>query len=197
MRKGEFLEELEHKLKGLPRKDIDNRISFYNEMLNDLMDDGLTEEEAINHLGSVDSIIEEIAEETSLAKLVKEKVRPKRKLKTWEIILIILGFPIWLPLLLTAFILALVAYLLIWVLVIVVYTVETALVVGSVGAFIAFFIYLFNGEFNLLCLGASILAAGASILLFFVAKIVTKLTIKLSKKILTKIKTAFIKKGSK
>ncbi len=37
-----------------------------------------------------------------LAKIVKEKIKPKHELKAWEVILIILGSPVWIPLLITA-----------------------------------------------------------------------------------------------
>ena len=108
MTKQEFLTALREKLQGLPQKDVDERISFYEEMINDRIDDGKTEEEAVADIGSVDLIVEEIARDTSLVKLVKEKITPKREIKAWEIVLLVLGFPLWFPLALTALILALV-----------------------------------------------------------------------------------------
>ena len=145
----------------------------------------------------MDEIVNEIAKETPLVKLVKEKVKPKRALKAWEIVLIIVCFPIWFPLALTALILALVAYLLVWILVLVSYSVELALTVSALGAFTAFWLYLFNGQVNFITLGASIMCAGAAILLFFGCIGATKITIKLSKNIMTGIKSAFIRKGKK
>lgn len=40
MKKEEFLAELRSKLSGLPKEDIDNRIEFYNEMIEDRIDEG-------------------------------------------------------------------------------------------------------------------------------------------------------------
>ena len=195
MNKQEFLSSLRARLKGLPKEDIDERINFYEEMINDRIDDGKSEEEAVADIGTVDQIIEEIARETPLVKLVKEKITPKRKLRVWEIILLVLGFPLWFPLALTAVILALVFYLLIWVLVIVCYSVEFALVVSSFGALVAFFAYLFSGGgFNIMCLGISIMSAGGAFLFVFACYGSTKGTLKLSKLILTKIKMLFINK---
>lgn len=195
MYKNEFLTELRNRLQGLPQDDLDNRINFYEEMINDRMDEGKSEEEAVAEIGSVDEVVTQIASETPLLKLVKEKAKPKRTLKVWEIILIILGFPLWFPLLITAFVLCLVAYILIWTLVIVVYSVELSFIVTSIAGLVAFFVYLFAGQFNLIPLAAAIMCAGGAVLLYFGCTEVTKLTIKLSKNIVLKIKTAFIRKG--
>ena len=195
MLKNEFLTELRNRLQGLPKDELDNRINFYEEMINDRMDEGKSEEEAVAEIGSVDEVVTQIASETPLMKLVKEKTKPSRALKVWEIILIILGFPLWLPLLITAFVLLLVAYILIWVLVIVTYSVEFALIVSVFAGLVAFFASLFSGQFNLLPLATTIMCAGGAILLFFGCVGATKLTIKLSKTIVLKIKTAFIRKG--
>ena len=192
MNKKDFLNELESKLVGLPKEDISDRIDFYSEMIDEKVHEGKSEEEVIKELGSTDDIVKEIAYEIPLTKLVKQKVKPKRQLKAWEIVLIILGFPLWLPLVLVAFILCLVAYLLIWVLVIVTYVVETALIVGSVATLVAFFL---SGA-NIIYLGMSLMFAGGALLLVFGCIGATKLTLKLSKKILIKIKTSFMKKGN-
>ena len=197
MNKEEFLNALRNKLVGLPEADVEDRISFYQEMIEDRIDEGKSEEEAINEIGSADDIVKEIAKDTPLAKLVKEKVRPKRSLRAWEIVLIALGFPLWFPLVVTAFVLALVAYLLIWVWVLVVYTVEISLVTAGAGGFIIFLAYLANGNFNLTALGASIMSLGGAILLIFGCIGITKGTIKLSRSIVIGIKSAFIKKGRK
>ena len=197
MNKEEFLNALRNKLVGLPEADVEDRISFYQEMIEDRIDEGKSEEEAINEIGSADDIVKEIAKDTPLAKLVKEKVRPKRSLRAWEIVLIALGFPLWFPLVVTAFVLALVAYLLIWVWVLVVYTVEISLATAGAGGFIIFPAYLANGNFNLTALGASIMSLGGAILLIFGCIGITKGTIKLSRSIVIGIKSTFIKKGRK
>lgn len=195
MNKKEFIEELRARLSGLPKDDLENRLSFYEESINDRMDEGKSEEEAIKDLGTVEEIVNQVAEETSLVKLVKEKVTPKRKIKGWEIALIICGFPLWFPLVLTGLILLFVGYLLTWVFTIVAYVIEGSFAVVSVAGLIAFFAYLFGGEFNLLPLGASIACLGAAILFAFVCYCITKGNIKLSKNIFIWIKRRFMRKG--
>ena len=195
MRKQEFLDELRNRLRGLPKDDLDERIAFYDEMIEDRIDDGKTEEGAVADIGTVDEVVDDIARDTPLAKLVKEKIKPKRKIKAWEIVLIALAFPIWFPVLLVATVLCLVAYILLWVLVIVCYAVEISLIAASIGGMVAFLILLFQGEFSLLYLAIAILAAGVSVLMFFGCWYITKGTIKLHQKIFTSIKRRIMNKG--
>lgn len=199
MTKKEFLSELRSKLQGLPPEDIDERVSFYEEMINDRMDEGKTEEEAVAEIGSVEDVVREIAKDTPLVKLVKEKMKPRRRIRAWEIVLIVLGFPLWFPLLITALVLIMVFWILVWVLVIVTYTVEIALSAASVAGVVAFMAYFLNGEMNYTAIGASIMCAGAAILFVFACIGATKGSIALTKGIITGIKMLFIgkKKGDK
>ena len=191
-----FLNSLREKLKGLSPEDIEDRISFYYEMIDDMMDEGKTEEEAVAEIGSVDDVVYEIAQDTPLAKLVKERIKPKRKFAAWEIVLLVLGFPLWFPLALTAAILCLVFYILFWVLVIVAYAVEASLIIGSIAFLIAGFANLVSGGPALATFGIALLCGGGGALFFFPCWYVTKGTIKVHKKVFTKIKAKFIKKGA-
>lgn len=194
MTKQEFLDALRKYLTGLPQDEIEERISFYSEMIDDEVADGKSEEEVIEQIGSIDDVVMEIAGGIPLVKLVKEKIKPKRKLKAWEIVLLILGFPLWFPLLLTGLILALVFYLLIWILVIVSYAVEASMIVASVGALVVFIASLAGGQFNLISLGISIMCAGGAGLFLFVCYWATKGTLKFTKFLSRKIKQSFIRK---
>lgn len=197
MYKYEFLTALREQLVGLPKEDIEERISFYEEMINDRMDEGKSEEEAVAEIGTVDDVVREIAGDTKLVKLVKEKVKPKRSLRGWEIAIIIGSFPFWLPIVIVSFVLALVGFILIWTLVIVTYTVETALWAGSIIYGIAFFMSFVNGAPNYSLLGMSIMALGGALLMIFGCYGSTKLTIGLSRRMMIGIKSAFIRRGGK
>lgn len=195
MSKEEFLKELDLHLQGLPSDDRKERILFYEEMIIDRVEEGKTEEEAINELGGIEKVVGDIANETPLVTLVKEKVKPKRQLKAWEIILIILGFPLWFPLVLVFVLLCLLLYLLIWVGVIVVYAIEVGFGAGAVGSLILFFANLGGGEFSITYFGSFFMMIGAAILFIFACYGVTLGTIKLSKLTIRNIKSAFLKKG--
>ena len=96
MNKQEFLLQLRNGLSGLPKEDIEERVAFYNEMIEDQIEDGLSEEEAVSSIGEVDTVVKQIIADIPLSKLAKKRIRPEKDLKTREIILLILGFPLWL-----------------------------------------------------------------------------------------------------
>lgn len=60
MTKQEFLAELRRGLSGLPQNDIEERLNFYSEMIDDRMEEGLSEQEAVDGIGSVDSVVSQI-----------------------------------------------------------------------------------------------------------------------------------------
>ena len=60
MDKAQFLEELKRRLSGLPQSELEERLLFYSEMIDDRVEDGLTEEEAVAGIGSVDALVEQI-----------------------------------------------------------------------------------------------------------------------------------------
>ena len=99
MRKQEFIFELWKKLSDLPKGEVEERLSFYSEMIDDRMEDGLPEEEAVSEIGSPDEIAAQIMGDIPLSKIVKEKIKPKRKLSALEIVQLVVGFPLSFPLL--------------------------------------------------------------------------------------------------
>ena len=195
MYKYEFLTALREQLVGLPKEDIEERISFYEEMINDRMDEGKSEEQAVAEIGTVEEVVKQIASETNFVKLVVHKMTPKRSLRGWEVALIIATFPFWLPLVITSFVLAFVGFILIWTLVIVTYTVEASLWAGSALSGVSFVMSYLNGETNYMMLGMCIMALGGALLMIFGCYGSTKLTIGLIKRMMIGIKSAFIRKG--
>lgn len=197
MTKKVFLDSLREKLNGLPKLDVEERISYYEEMIYDIMDEGKSEEEAVAEIGTVDQVIYEIAQETPLVKLVKEKIKRKERIKAWQIVLICLTFPIWLPIAIVLVALALVLYILFWVGVIVSYAFEVSLIVCSIAGIVVFFGYLFSGDFSLAPLGVAMLTGGLAVMMFFGCYWATRGTITLHKKLFGAIKAAIIKKGER
>lgn len=194
MSKNEFLKELESRLNGLPSEDIKERVAFYEEMINDRLEEGKSEEEALKEIGTVDEIVEQITKETPLVKLVKERVKPKRRIQAWEIVLIAAGFPLWLPLLITALVLIMVAYILVWTLVIVTYTVEIATSIAGLVAIIAGAAAFFSGAhwYGVGLAAGGVMCIGFSILFIFACIGATKASIALTKAIILSIKKKFV-----
>lgn len=197
MNKVEFFALLRQELAGLPKDEVDERCSFYEEIINDKMDEGKTEEEAISELDSVQTIVESIANETSLVKLVKDRYKPKRRLNTWEVVLLILGFPLWFPLLVTGFVLTVVFYTLTWLISIIAVTVEGALVVYGFGSIISYIASVIDGNTNLMMLGMGLMGIGGAILFIFVTIAAFKLNVLISKGLFLAIKKSFMRRESK
>lgn len=196
MKKVDYLNELRKRLTGLPQEDIDDRVSFYGEMIDDRIEEGLSEEEAIESIGSIESIIAQTMSETPLTKLVKEKIRPKRDLKAWEIILLVLGAPLWIPVVLGAIICILALYFTIWVFIASVYVVDLCLA-GSVFASLAgIFVYLksLNVAGALFAFGSGLAMAGLAIILLIGCIWLTKCLIRFTGSGLLGVKTSFVGK---
>ena len=88
MNKQELLEALRAKLNGLPQEDIDEACDYYSEIIDDRMEEGLNEAEAVSALGPIDQIAAQIMAGASLPKLVRAKAAPSRPLSPREIILL-------------------------------------------------------------------------------------------------------------
>ena len=60
MNKTEFVLALAERLPFMPRDEIEERAAFYFEIVDDLMEEGLSEEEAFAQIDSIDSIVEQM-----------------------------------------------------------------------------------------------------------------------------------------
>lgn len=196
MNKAQFLDELRRRLSGLPQSDLEERLQFYGEMIDDRLEDGLTEAEAVAGIGSVDEVVEQIMADIPLSKLVKEKVRRRRGLKAWEIVLLVLGSPVWLPLGIAAFAVGLSVYITVWAVLISIWAVDLSLAVCAVGGLAAAVLYLTRGfpAGAGMMLGAAICCAGLAIGLFVGCRALTRELLRLTKKMLLGMKTMFMGK---
>lgn len=196
MNKSEFLAALREKLNGVPEDDINKSLDFYAEMIDDRVEDGMSEEEAVEALGSMEEIIAQILSEVSLPKLVKEKVKPKQALKVWEVVLLVLGAPIWVPIVLALCSVVLSAYLAVWMMIISLYVLDLSVALSGLALIGLAFGALIQSNFAVfgMMFGCGLILMGLSVLLFFGFNLVTKGILWLSKKILIGIKGLFIKK---
>ncbi|MBQ7408454.1 MAG: DUF1700 domain-containing protein [Clostridia bacterium] len=196
MKKSEFLQALKNKLKGLPKQEVEERINFYSEMIDDRVEEGQSEEQAVLDIGSVDQIAAQIIADIPFSKIAKERVRPKRALGVWEIILLVVGSPIWLSLAVAAFAVILSLYLVLWVIDIALWSVFLSFAVCAVcGVIAGVFLVIFGNKAagGALC-GSGFICAGLTVLIFFGCKAVTVGSVMLTKKIALSIKKSLIKK---
>lgn len=196
MDKQAFLTALRSGLSGLPQDDIEERLTFYGEMIDDRMEEGLSEEEAVAAIGEVSEIVRQAVADTPLAKIAKERIRPKRRLKTWEIVLLALGSPIWLSLAIAAAAVLFAVIVSLWSIILSLWAVFASLAVSAVAAVPtgAFFAVGGHGAAGLAMLSAGLVCAGLTILLFFGCMGAMKGILRLTKKITLWTKDRFIKK---
>lgn len=194
MNKQAFAKALEQRLSGLPRPERRERISFYLEMIDDRMEEGRDEEDAVADVGTVDEIVAQILADTPLAGLVKEKIKPDRRLKTWQILLLALGSPLWLAFAIVALALLITLYAVLWSLVAAVWAVFASFAVAGPGGVMIGVLFSLGGYMpaGLATVAAGAVCAGLSIFLFFAGLAATKGAAILSRLIVLGIKKCFM-----
>ncbi len=196
MNKIAFLLSLHKELSGLPQNEVEERLSFYSEMIEDRMEEGLSEEEAVAAVGSVEEIAAQIVADIPLTKIAKEKIKPKRRLNAWEVVLLVLGSPVWLSLLIAAFAVIFSLYISLWAVIVSLWAAFGALVGGAMGG-VAGGIGLAIGGKGLAAvplISAGLVCAGLAILLCLGCKAATKGTVQLTRKIAIGIKMRCLRK---
>lgn len=197
MNKREFLAQLREGLSWLSQRDMEERVTFYGEMIDDRTEEGLSEEEAVNAIGSASEIVSQIIADTPLPVLVKEKIKPKRKRGAWEIVLLALGSPLWLSLLIAAFAVAFSLYVSLWAVVISLWAVAVSFFGCFIGGVVAGIAYICCGNtlsgFAMLATG--VVCAGFAIFVFCACRVSTKGVVMLTKELCFAIKRCFIGKG--
>lgn len=195
MNKAEFLNSLIKALLGLPKDEVKKSIDYYCEMIDDAVENGEDEQEVIARLGNIDEIAEKIINETPIRKFVQEDIK-QRKMQTATLVLLIVGSPVWFPILIAFFAVAFALYVSIWAIIVSVFAVFAALALSGVTLIVAspFFISV-NPAKALLSFGFGLVSVGLAAFIFFAALICAKLTIRFTVFIGRKIKDRFIKKG--
>ncbi len=135
MTKSEFLGSLENELKGIP--DYERIVDYYREMIEDRMEDGMSEGDAVANLDSIDSIRDRLIGETPLPKIINAKA--SRPISSLNVVLLIIGFPVWFPLLLSAGVVIFSLLVVAAALVFSFYAIVFALAFGGIVGFIAAF----------------------------------------------------------
>ena len=199
MRKQDFIKELRINLSFLPKEEIEDRISFYSELIDDKIEEGLKEEDAIKSIGNVNEIVDQIINDMPLSKIAKDKIKPKRKLSALEVTLIIIGSPIGLSRLLSLVAVLFSLYIVGWSVVISIWAIFISLISALVAGIALTIISLFSNSalVALSYLGATLIILGLTILMHYVCKIMTKVYIKLTKLIVLSIKKKMLKRGEK
>lgn len=196
MTKEAFLGELRTRLYGLRQDDMEDRLSYYNELIEERMAYGMSEEEALANIGTMDAIVDQIMSEIPLSMLVKDKVKPRRKISAGLIALLVLGFPIWFPLLVAIVAILFSLYVVLWALVICLYAVSMVPIGAMLGVFVCALTFLKNGSLGgaLMFFGGGCICAALTIVWFFGCTCMARAVLTLAEKFFLGIKTSFVGK---
>lgn len=196
MTKIQFLLDLNNALTDLPRADVEERLGFYSEMIEDRMEDGLSEEQAVSSVGGIEEIAAQIRSELSVANPPAAEPAPKKSNRTATIIALILGSPIWISLLIAAFSVVFSLFVVVWSAVISFWAVFVSLAACALcGLFCGSFLAISSGISGVALIGAGIICAGLAIFLFFGCRAMTKGVAILTKRLALWIGKCFEGKG--
>ncbi len=193
MNRADFLSELRRCLAQMPEAERERQLAYYDELLSDMLEDGMTEAEAVEHLGSPAKIAQELLTELPLSTLVKTRVRAAGKPSALNILLLVLGFPLWFPLLLSFAAILLAVVIVLWALVLSFGAVVLALGLTALAAPIGLFVNTVTAS-PLLLIGAALVAGGLCVLGFLALRPLCRGMGKLCGQMGKWIKSWFIKK---
>ena len=195
MTKADFLQLLERALMQLSEEERQKNLEYYSELLDDMMEEGMTEAEATAKLGSPAQIAQNILQEMPLSKLVSTRMKPKSGWTPLAIVLAVVGSPVWVPLLLACGAIVLALFVSIWALGFAAVAVVIGLAVAVVAApIIAIRAAILTLPLGLLLLGAGLVLLGLCVLGGLMAVELCKLLWQLTVWLAHQIKGLFIRK---
>ena len=195
MNKLQFLSALRECLTGFPPEEAERTLAFYAEGIDDRVEDGIPEEEAVAAMGSPETIAQELAATLPFGTIMRERVRAGGV----PLVLLILGAPLWLPLLLAGAVIVFSIYLVFWVLGIVAFAVVLALAITAGGLLVYGVGRCFALGFypSLMVFGLALIAAGLTLLLLPLPGKISKGLFRLSRRFGRRLKSRLLKGGRK
>lgn len=195
MTKLDFLYELRAALSTLPREDIERYVDYYSEMISDRTEDGMSEEEAVADIGNASEIAQKILGDTPKKEAPKEIKRERRMDWPW-IVLIVLGFPLWFSVLVSAFAVVISLFASLFSVVVSLWSVVAALWGTALGGIVLgiALLALQNVPAGLALVGIAVFSIGLSIFAVYGCKAVTKGAVALVKMTAKGIKRLFVRK---
>lgn len=195
MSKADFLRLLERALAQLSEEERQKNLEYYSELLDDMMEEGMTEAEATAKLGSPSQIAQSILQEMPLSKLVSTRVKPRSGWTPLAIVLAVVGSPVWVPLLLVGVAVVLALFVSIWALGFAAIAVVIGLAVAVVAApIIAIRAAAMTLPLGLMLLGAGLVLLGLCVLGGLMTVELCKLLWQLTVWLCHKVKGLFIRK---
>ena len=195
MTKIQFLSELEYRLKSLPDGEIRESLDYYEEMIDERVEEGMYEEYAVAVIGSPKQVADKILSEASLISIIKGRAKNKQ-FGAWGWTLIILGSPIWLALLVSALAVVISLYAVFWGVWISLIASAVAICASSLGGVVLAGVSFWqaNSGAGIFFIGATAMLLGFGVLAVCGCGYLLKSILWISKKTWLTIKSWFVKK---
>lgn len=188
MNQTEFFTQLEKELYFQKIEEPHTYITYYKEMIADYLEDGFSEDEAIQKLGTINEIIETLKLEAS------NQSKNNFEKKPMTIFLLILGAPLWGAILLSIISILCSGIIILWCIPLILGSLSFA---GLITGFVSLAGASFNTGFYYIItqLGVGIFSSGFGIFLLIGTIYSIKIVIDLSKKVVVLLTNIFSKKG--
>lgn len=192
MNKTDFLEALKKGLKDYSSNEIAQYTDYYSEMIDDRIEEGLSEEEAVADVGTPEAAVAQIKTENPITNRKKERA----PLKTWQIVLIAVGSPIWLSLLIAALSMVFSLFAIICSAIISLYAGAVSLAACGIAGVLALIPMLINANVagGIMFVGIGLICAGLSIISFLGLNKLTKRLVSLLKNFFRWVQLRFFSK---
>ncbi len=176
MRKQEFLNRLRARIYVLPTREREERLNFYSEMIDDKMEEGLSEQEAVASVGSIEEIAAQLLEEAPLSNREKRNAGRQGNFERGKNVLLIVGSPVWVPLAIAAAAIVFSLFAVLWAGILSIWAAfaavtavaPAAVIIGAIDAIMT------SVPTGLVLIGGGVFCAGLAIFLFFGCLAATK-----------------------
>lgn len=179
MTKKEFLVELSNSLNKNQIADAQSYVADYSELIDDKVDNGQPVAEALASLGPIEEIVSQIRKAEGIAarpKVIIERKQMRLSTKILLSILLVLGAPLWGPLLGVALVLLVLVYSLLWIAPFVAAVIGTSFIGAGGFGLIASLVAMIKATFafGLFQLGMSLVLLGGGIFAIMLAWYLSK-----------------------
>lgn len=202
MSREEYISQLREKLTANKIPGIDSMIEFYDEAIADRVEDGMSEDEAVAAMEDIDSIVKAAMLDKPITSLMADNVKKRHKEASESghgalfVVLMIVGFPIWFPLLVAFLSIIFSLYIAMWAIVVSIYAVELSFAISAVVCLLGAATFAMGQipfATAIALLGCALILGGLTLLMWKPIVALTKWMIKIIKVVFRSIKSIFVK----
>ena len=201
MNKHTFLTALRVRLHDLPPRDVQERLSFYEEMLNDRIEEGMTEEEAVATVGKLDevaaAILSDVAKDPEDGGDDSARAPKRRGIGAVGLVLLSLGSLVWGPLLISAVAVLVSLLVSLWAVTVSLWATVPTLGVGCLYGVVQGVRLIVTSDVlsGIALMGAGLACAGLTVICAYICSVLTRCSVHLTSGLVRRIGKLCKRKG--